>query len=402
VLEEYLAQTPRSRSMHEQLSRVLPGGETRHVTHYLPYPVAVGTGSGGRVVDVDGNEYLDVLNNYTSLVHGHSFGPVTEAIAGQAACGTVFPAPHRAQLELAELLVERFPAVELVRFTNSGTEAAMLAARIARRATGRTVVVAFEGGYHGSAPEFLGEVLGVRRVPLGDEQALVEAVDDTCAAVFVEPFLGSGGVIPAPEGFLSAVSAVCRARGAIFVLDEVQSLRNAVTGSHGEQGLSPDLVLMGKVIGGGLPIGAVGGSADLLCLTAASRAGSLAHSGTFNGNAVACAAGVVALRHLDETAIATLNERAALIATGIQRVGRLAGCPVSVTRAGSIMHVHLPAPRRPAELHLALLVEGVYAAPRGMLNLSTALDPEDCADLIDGYGRALERLAALPDDGREI
>lgn len=374
LIREYEARTPRSRELFERFRAHLPGGETRTITFYRPYPVVMVRGEGPILTDVDGNRYVDVLNNYTSLVHGHAFPPIVEAIREAAAEGTAFPAPHPRQLELAELLTERYPAVERVRFTNSGTEAAILAARIARRATGRDRLLLFEGAYHGTGPEFLGERGDVVRVPFGEI-----ALDDSIAAVFVEPFLGSGGVIEAGADFLRELQAEARRTGALFVLDEVQSLRNAYHGVHGELGLEPDLVLMGKIIGGGIAVGAVGGRRDVMELTAADRPDALLHAGTFNGNPLAAVAGVACLTALDEEAITTLNRRAAELAERI---------PMPVRRSGSIMHVDSP---DPAALHLALLLEGAFAAPRGMLNLSTAMTDDRCDAVAEAYGRAVAR-----------
>jgi glutamate-1-semialdehyde 2,1-aminomutase len=376
LIRAYQARTPRSRELFERFRAHLPGGETRTLTYYEPYPVVIARGRGANLIDVDGNQYVDVLNNYTALVHGHAFPPVVAAIAEAAADGVAFPAPHPRQLRWAELLTERYPAVELVRFTNSGTEAAILAARIARRVTGRSRLALFEGAYHGTGPEFAGEGGDVVRTPYGE----LPRLDDSVAAVFVEPFLGSGGVIEGSRAWLRDLRAETRHAGAVFVLDEVQSLRNAFHGVHAELGLEPDLILMGKIVGGGIPVGGVGGSRDVLGGTAADRPGSLAHSGTFNGNPLAAAAGVACLEALDEEAIATLNRRAAELA------GRLESAGGVVRRSGSIMHVDTP---DPTALHLALLVEGVYAAPRGMLNLSTAITDEQLESVAAAYERAL-------------
>jgi glutamate-1-semialdehyde 2,1-aminomutase len=377
LIREYEARTPRSRELFERFRAHLPAGETRTITYYRPYPVVIARGEGPILTDVDGNRYVDVLNNYTSLVHGHAFPPIIEAIREAAAEGTAFPAPHPRQLEWAELLTERYPAVERVRFINSGTEAAILAARIARRATGRERLLLFEGAYHGTGPEFLGERGDVVRVPYGEI-----VLDESIAAVFVEPFLGSGGVIEAGADFLRELQAEARRTGALFVLDEVQSLRNAYHGVHGALGLEPDLVLMGKIIGGGIAVGAVGGRREVMELTAADRHDALLHAGTFNGNPLAAAAGIACLTALDERAIADLNRRATELATRI---------PIPVRRSGSIMHVEAP---DPAALHLALLLEGVFAAPRGMLNLSTAITGDDCEAVAEAYGRAIARTAA--------
>jgi glutamate-1-semialdehyde 2,1-aminomutase len=377
LIREYEARTPRSREVFERLRAHLPGGETRTITFYRPYPLVIARGEGPILKDVDGNRYVDVLNNYTSLVHGHVFPPIVEAIREAVAEGTAFPAPHPRQLEWAELLTQRYPAVERVRFTNSGTEAAILAARIARRATGRERILLFEGAYHGTGPEFLGERADVVRVPYGEI-----ALDESIAAVFVEPFLGSGGVVEAGADFLGELQAEARRTGALFVLDEVQSLRNAYHGVHGALGLEPDLVLMGKIIGGGIAVGAVGGRQDVMELTAADRDDALLHAGTFNGNPLAAAAGVACLTALDERAIAGLNRRAAELAKRI---------PMPVRRSGSIMHVE---GADPSTLHLALLLEGVFAAPRGMLNLSTVMTDEHCEAVADAYARVSPRLAA--------
>jgi glutamate-1-semialdehyde 2,1-aminomutase len=380
LINEYEARTPRSRELFERFRARLPGGETRTLTYYEPYPVVIRRGEGPILMDVDGNRYVDVLNNYTSLVHGHAYPPIVAAITEAAGDGLAYPAPHPRQLRWAELLTDRYPAVELVRFTNSGTEAAILAARIARRVTGRSRLLLFEGAYHGTGPEFAGEGGDVVRVPYG----AIPELDDAIAAVFVEPFLGSGGVVEGGSDFLRGLREEARRVDAVFVLDEVQSLRNAFHGVHGDLRLDPDLVLMGKIVGGGIPVGAVGGSRDVLAVTAADRPGSLAHSGTFNGNPLAGAAGVVCLEALDEDAIALLNSRAAELAARIERTGFV------VRRSGSIMQV---VSSDPTALHLALLVEGVYAAPRGMLNLSTVTRDEHLEAIAEAYSEARLRVA---------
>lgn len=180
---------------------MLPGGETRAVTSYPPYPVIITEGHGARLTDADGHQYLDLVNNYTSLVHGSAFGPVTDAVADLLPHGTAFASPHPYQVAVAELLAARLPSVQRIRFTNSGTEASLLAARIAARATGRRRLLLFEGAYHGSAEPFLPGSPGVVRVPWNDADAVAAALagdfqggDGQIGAVFAEPFLGAGGV----------------------------------------------------------------------------------------------------------------------------------------------------------------------------------------------------------------
>jgi glutamate-1-semialdehyde 2,1-aminomutase len=396
LIRLYRERTPGSAASFEAARRVLPGGETRAVTSYPPYPVIITEGHGARLTDVDGRVYLDLVNNYTAMVHGSAFGPAVEAVADLLPQGYAFASPHPYQVALAELLAARVPSVQRVRFTNSGTEAALLAARIASRATGRRRLLMFDGAYHGSATLFLpgsSDVARARWNDLAAVETLLARPDHDIAAVFAEPFLGAGGVRPAEPEFLAAVAGVAAERGVLFVLDEVQGLRNGPGGEQGRLGLVPDLTLLGKIIGGGFPIGAVGGRADLLELTvAAMTAGSVTHAGTFNGHLAAAVAGTMTLRYLDEAAITGLNEAAAELDSRIVAGATAAGVPAEVTRAGSIMNVHLGDPGQLADLHIALLLNGVYTTPRGMINLSTALSPGDLDDIAAAYATAFTQV----------
>jgi glutamate-1-semialdehyde 2,1-aminomutase len=399
LVAEYRERTPRSAASFNRTSRVLPGGETRAVTSFSPYPVELVEGRGSRLWDVDGHSYLDLVNNYTALVHGNAFPPVVEAVADLLPRGTVFASPHRHQVALAEHLCARLPAVERVRFTNSGTEAALLAVRIAQRATGRARILLFDGAYHGSATALMPGSADVVVAPWNDLAAVERLLTtgEPLAAVLAEPFLGAGGVRPAAPGFLAAVEAAARSRGTLFVLDEVQSLRNGASGQQAVLGLVPDLTLLGKIIGGGFPIGAVGGRADLLALTVASRTPRhVAHAGTFNGHLAAAVAGLVALDHLDAATIDRLNAASEWLGTRIAALATTAGIDAHVTRAGSILNVHIGTPTQLADLHVALLLEGIYATPRGMINLSTALTEAELDNVATAYARALARVARAP------
>jgi glutamate-1-semialdehyde 2,1-aminomutase len=395
LIRAYTERTPGSAASFEAARRVLPGGETRAVTSYPPYPVIITEGRGARLTDADGHVYLDLVNNYTAMVHGSAFGPAVEAVADLLPQGYAFASPHPYQVALAELISARVPSVQRIRFTNSGTEAALLAARIASRATGRRRLLMFDGAYHGSAALFLPGSPDVVRAPWND-LAAVEALlgsGHDVAAVFAEPFLGAGGVRPAEPGFLAAVAGLAASQGVLFVLDEVQGLRNGLGGEQGRLGLTPDLTLLGKIIGGGFPIGAVGGRADLLELTVASMTpGNVTHAGTFNGHLAAMAAGLMTLRYLDGAAITRLNEAAAALSAGIVAGATAAGVAAEVTRAGSIMNVHLREPAQLADLHIALLLNGVYTTPRGMINLSTALSPGDLDDIAAAYAAAFTQV----------
>lgn len=408
MLEEYEARTPRSRSFHERIGRSLAGAETRAVTFYEPYPFAVARADGARVVDADGNEYLDLNNNMAALIHGHRYPPITQALVdAERELGTVQAGPHRFQLAFAELLVERFPAMERVRFTNSGSEAALLALRIARRATGRERLLLFEGSYHGMGAEFSDPNPAVVRVPFNDLDGVKAILDDKVAAVFAEAFLGHAGVIPAEPGFLESVGDLAREYGALFVLDEVQSMRNDYGAYHGALGLSPDLVLMGKSLGGGLPIGVVGGRRELVELASVARPNAVRHSGTFNGNVLTCAAGHQCLEALGPAQIATLNDRAGRLAATLEAAARQLQLPVVVSRSGSTMCLHFredlphnakeaaPVTERARWIHLAAMLEGLFLIRGGRLNLSTVLTDDDLQDAAHGLTRAMGRLAEL-------
>ena len=226
-----------------------------------------------------------------------------------------------------------------VRFTNSGTEAALLAARIASRATSHRRLLMFDGAYHGSATLLVPGSPNVVRARWNDLDAVAALFGQPghgIAAVFAEPFLGAGGVRPAAPGFLAAVADLARDQDMLLVLDEVQGLRNGPGGEQGRLGLTPDLTLLGKIIGGGFPIGAVGGRADLLELTVATLTpGHVAHAGTFGGHLAAAVAGAMTLRHLDAAAIARLNDAAAALTARIAAAAAPAGLQAEVTRAGS-------------------------------------------------------------------
>lgn len=406
LMKEFEARTPRSRQVADRARRVLPGGETRSITFYPPYPASITKAAGAVVTDVDGNRYLDILNNYTALVHGHAFPPVVEAARAAASEGIVYPAPHEAQLDLAEHLITRHPVAEQIRFTNSGTEATLLAMRTAQAVTGRDRFILFEGGYHGSAPLITGPHAQVTRVPFNDADAVEEVLDDAIAAVLIEPCLGVGGVIAAEPAFIQALSDMSHKVGALLIVDEVQTLRASYGGAAELYGVDADLVVMGKLIGGGYPTGAVGGRASHLRVLDQAMPGAIKHSGTFNGHLVSARAGLVALDHLTPPAIDRMNASAEKLANRVEASARARGVPVIVTRFGSMLHVHLqdheptnagqvaPDPTAVSALHLALLLEGVFAAPRGLVSLSTVLTDDQLDSVAVGYERAFARMTA--------
>ena len=281
------AESAVSHELWERALGSLPGGNTRTTIFHDPYPVYVERGEGCRVWDADGVERIDFISNYTSLILGHCHPRVVEAVQSQAARLMSVAAPNELEIELAERLRERLPSVELVRFANSGTEATMLALRAARAFTGREKIAVFAGGYHGShdyAASIPGDV--VRRpgraghpgrvsptplvvAPFDDREGTLAALEPhlgELAAVIVEPVLGAGGVVPATAGFLAFLRELTRDAGALLVFDEVISFRIGYHGAQGRLGVTPDLTTLGKIIGGGLPVGALGGRADVMAL----------------------------------------------------------------------------------------------------------------------------------------
>jgi glutamate-1-semialdehyde 2,1-aminomutase len=422
-----VVKTEKSSLLNERLRRVLPGGDTRSSTFYPPYPIALERGEGAFAYDVDGNRYLDFWNNFTALVHGHAHPRIVEAIRRQAELGTAFPSPHPAQAELAERIRERVSSVELLRFTNSGTEAVMLAVRAARAATGRDLLVKADGGYHGSweqVPMTLGAGIGgqggtpeavtaLLRVCEYNDVASLEAVmeqdGERVAAVILEPVMGSGGVITGEPAFLRAARKLCDRFGALLIFDEVITLRLAMGGQQSVVGVEPDLTAFGKIIGGGLPVGATGGRARVLELFDPTRPGFIGHSGTFNGNPVTAAAGSATLELLDAAAIAKIDDLGERLAHGLDAALRAAGTRAAVNRAGSIVQLHLDRSepvktyrdasmrhRLLARVHRAALDEGLLFASRGLFCTSTAMDEASVDQAVAAFSRALARAAAEP------
>jgi glutamate-1-semialdehyde 2,1-aminomutase len=423
----YGIRTVRSREIFGRLERSIPGGNTRSLAYFPPYPLVISSGSGCRIWDADGNEFVDLLNNYTASVHGHALPSVNEAMKEQAALGTVFPAPSGLQAELAERIVGRLASVEKVRFANSGTEAVMMAVRGARAFTGREKIVKAEGGYNGmweqvpiswprdsyraAMPGGVREL--VRMVDyndVGQLEAAMEAEGEEVAAVILEPVTGTGIFVGTPEYF-AAARRLADEHGALLICDEVITLRLGVGGFQEALGVRPDLTTMGKIIGGGLPVGAFGGRADVMEVFDPRSPRHLHHSGTFNGNLMTMAAGCVTLDLLTHSEIERINALGARLAGGLRR--SLAERPDLhgvVNDCGSLVHVNFGTegevrkfsdlrPENPvaAAFHLAALDEGVYFAPRGFMNTSTAMDEQVVDEALEACSRALDRSYPKPD-----
>lgn len=416
IEEAYERRTARSGEFMRRAEAVMPAGSTRTFGYFGPYPVVFDHAEGSHLVDLDGNSYIDLVNNGLSLIHGHRYPPVMAAIGSALERGTAWMGGNDRQLEFAELLCARLRAVEQVRFTNTGTEAGMLAVKVARHYTGRPVIVKAWAGYHGSYDDLevglngQGQIEG--RVHLGHHgdvasfERLFEASGDEIAAVVLEPVMFTGIVTPPAPGFLKAVQELCRRHGALFVIDDCLMLRLAVGGSAQKYDLDPDLTFLGKFVGGGLPVGVVGGRREVMGVLDPRRPGALYHGGSFNGNLVAAAAGTVAMRELTAERITRMDQQAARIRSGLEERAATAGLPLSISSEGSVMGVYasdrVPSPTEPLndggrtrQLHLAALNNGVLIGPGGEVSMSTVLGEGDVDQVIDRLGSAIDEVADL-------
>ncbi|MGE0814301.1 MAG: aspartate aminotransferase family protein [Vicinamibacterales bacterium] len=425
--ETYLTATPASRALFERAGRVMPGGDTRTGTFHPPYPLFASRGEGCLLWDADGRSRIDTLYNFTSLLHGHAWPPAVAAVSRQAAHGTVHGTANELQVALAETLAARVPSIERVRFCNSGTEATMGALRAARAFTGRPAILKMAGGYHGShdaaaigmgerpgalppgvAPGLAADVVVGHYNDLERTAALIHAHRDRLAAVIVEPMLGSGAIL-ADRAFLHGVRAVTAECGVLLVLDEVITFRLGTGGLQGVVGITPDLTSFGKIIGGGLPVGAFGGRADVMAVLDPSRPNAVQHSGTYNGNAATMAAGLAALEAYDADRVQRLNETGDGLRARLNAAIASSGTDAVVTGFGSLMQLHFTAPpvATPADgaradarltrlMHLALANRGVFSSTRQLYVLPTVVTPE----VLDGFERAFGDALALVAEAR--
>ena len=406
----YVGTNPESRRAHEERARFMPGGNTRTTIHQPPFPLTIVRGEGARITDADGHAYLDFLGEYTAGLYGHSHPVIIEAIRQALADGIVLGAPNRYESLLAEAVCARFPAIDLVRFCNSGTEANLLALSLACALTGRSGVLVFAGAYHGGILLFAHGIsplnppfrwiVGEYNDGEGAARLVAEHADEL-AAVIVEPLQGAAGVIPGDPGFLRTVREATAARGVLLIFDEVMTSRLSAGGMQELHGIGPDLTTLAKFVGGGLSFGALGGRADLMSRFDPSRPDALQHGGTFNNDVLTMAAGAAGLtRLLTDAELTRLNRlgdrlRDRLNAFAAER--RLEFC---ATGYGSLVGIHFTrGPVRNEDdvpesaelrglLHLHLLERGFSFGRRGFIALSLPLgEPE-----IDGFAAAVEEF----------
>ncbi len=393
MLRRSRSRYPRSEKLFAAASRILPGGVDSPVRAFKAVgatPLFVSRGRGAIIEDADGHKYIDFVMSWGPLIHGHAPKGLVKALAAAAARGTSFGAPTELETRLAQRVATLMPSMERVRFVNSGTEALMSAARVARAFTARDKIVKFEGCYHGHADAFLVKAgsgamtLGVPTSPgvaasaaqdtlvaryndLDSVERLLAANPREVGALFVEPIAGNMGVVPPRDGFLEGLRRICTRDGILLVFDEVISgFRAAAGGAQQVFGIKPDLTCLGKIIGGGLPVGAYGGRADIMALVAPS--GPVYQAGTLSGNPLAMTAGLWSLENLSPRLYRHLAKLGARLAGGLADAARVHGVPLQVNAFGSVVTPFFTSePVRDYESAAAADTEAYAAFFRGML-----------------------------------
>jgi len=410
---------PASLRQFEEQARYMPGANSRSVLFYAPFPLTIARGEGATLWDADGHRYVDFIAEYTAGVYGHSAPEIREAVAEAMKGGINLTGHNLLEGRLARLICERFPQIEQLRFTNSGTEANLMAVTAALHFTGRRKIVVFSGGYHGGVLGFGAKPLPTTVpfdflvLPYNDEQTAREQIDKhgpEIAAVLLEPMQGASGCIPGRLEFLQALRESATRVGALLIFDEVMTSRLAPHGLANKLGIRCDLTTLGKYIGGGMSFGAFGGRADVMGLFDP-RTGPLAHSGTFNNNVLTMAAGHAGLTKLfTPEAAGALADRGDAMRKRLNALCAGEGVAMQFTGVGSLMNAHFvggevrstddlaPVDARLRQLlFFHLLSEGIYTSPRGFVVLSLPLSDAD----IDRYMAAIgsfvgEYRALLP------
>lgn len=431
----------KSAAMYERFKEILPMGGSRSLLYMTPYPIYAKSGQGCRITDVDGVERVDYVNNYTALLLGHCHPAVVDAVQKQAATGMCFAMPEQSEYQLAELLCDRVPSIEQIRFTNTGTEAVMTAIKGARAYADKPKIAKIEGAYHGSYdyaevslasdPQNWGQgdpasVAYSRGVPQGvlddvvvlphnrveDSRRILEAHADQLAGVLFDAIPSKIGCIPADPEYIQMLRDFTRDTDTVFILDEVLTFRAGMAGVQGEYGIDPDITTLGKIIGGGLPIGAVGGRKKFMEVFD-QRHGSpgVAHTGTFNANPMSMVAGYAAMNNLQHEDFTRLNELGQYARDCLAEAFKIAGVDGQVTGDNSLFYIQLGVedvvdyrsayPAHSGEraaavelLYKHLLNHGSIISPWGVGCLSTPMERADIDQLAEGLLSGLRAYAA--------
>jgi glutamate-1-semialdehyde 2,1-aminomutase len=431
--------TSLSAELYERALRTLPGGVSRNTVLRTPHPLYVDHAAGCRVTDVEGIEHIDFANNMASLIHGHAHPAIVEAVTEQLGKGTAFTLATKIEIEYAEHLCGRSVSFERLRFVNSGTEAVMGALKAARAFTGRPKVAKVEGAYHGlydfaevsqtSNPSNWGSeekpqsvpvahgtpamvLENVVIIPFNDPERAIAILDEhkgEIACVIVDPMPHRVGLVPADPDYIDALRRWTLDDGALLVFDEVITFRTEYGGFQERYHVIPDLTAMGKIIGGGFPVGAIAGSAEVMeVMNPRAASVRFPHSGTFSANPVTMTAGLVAMRLFDRQAVARLNALAWRAVTGVRDAIEATGIDACVTGSGSMFRVHLKPepPRNHREAYMApdesrrlgVLLDHLFDSGFMMINtcsatLSTAMGEAEIDALVDTFAEGFERIS---------
>jgi glutamate-1-semialdehyde 2,1-aminomutase len=411
---KFRAANPKSLAQHSAATAVMPGGNTRTVLYHDPFPLTIARGDGCRLWDLDGHEYVDMLGEFTAGIFGHTNLVIRSAVITALERGIDLSGHTVAEAELARVICDRFPSIALVRFTNSGTEANLMALAAATAFTGRRRILVFQGGYHGAVLSFT-RGRSATNVPhdflmstyndVAGTQRLIETHGDDLAAILVEPMLGSGGCIPGDRHFLEALRHASSACGAVLIFDEVMTSRLSAGGLQEVLGITADLTTLGKYLGGGLSFGAFGGRQDIMGQFDPRRPNALSHAGTFNNNIVTMSAGVAGLANvLTRAAVDALNARGDTLRRRLNAAHR--GRRLQFTGIGSLMCAHpvngviqAAADAAAADpllrdlLYFDMLERGFYLARRGFIALSLAIGDDEVRRFEEAVADVLEQRA---------
>lgn len=432
----YVASNAGSGAKHEEAKRWLPGGDTRNSIFWGPFPIYVSGAEGSKIVDVDGNERVDFINNMTTLILGHRHPKVIEALSEQLERGISYPAPTPLVIEWGELMCERVPSLDKVRFVNSGTEATLNAIRAARAYSGKTMLAKCEGAYHGNhdavqisvmpdtavagdaetpasvlmtdgmTPRSADEIVIMPYNDLENAERIIRDNAAELAAVIVEPINGQCGMVPAEPEFLDGIRRVTSELGILLIFDEVIAFRASRGGAQEYFGVTPDLTCFGKVIGGGLPVGAFGGREDIMSMWDPGAEGGprVAHAGTFNGNPMTAAAGVATLRELSVDVYEELEEKGEYLRGKLRDAIAEFEAPMGVTGAASLFGIQATTEEvrdyrsyttNDNELlemvFLGMMNEGYLLSSKCAGNVSAAHGYEELDGFVEAFKRVLGR-----------
>lgn len=415
---QYASANPNSGAQHQLACQSLPGGNTRSVLHFEPFPLTIDGGSGAWLNDIDGHRYTDFIGEYTAGLFGHSNADITGAVHRAMSGGILLCGPNRHEQRLSALLCQRFASIERLRFVNTGTEANLMAVTAARAYTGKTHLMAFDGAYHGSVfiyangvsahnapyPTVLAEY---NNIPQTIE--LVRQHADQLACVLIEPLMGTAGAIPAGQAFLQALRDVCSETNVVLIFDEVMTSRLSGGGMQQMTAVTPDMTTLGKYIGGGMTFGAFGGRADIIDQFDPRRPDGLPHAGTFNNNVLTMSAGTVALEKLYTPQIADqFTNQGEAFRQRLQALADQRSLPVVLTGVGSLMTIHFsrraidtPAlvrqgnPKLRQLLQMAMLEAGFYIGKTGYLALMLPLTASDYDQFANAFESFLDTYAEL-------